>query len=64
MNNHLISGSESFNIGFIDSGTTFTYLPSGLYNELKVHFDWFCSLDKESHCKGSRIYSPKGYICF
>jgi Xylanase inhibitor C-terminal len=33
---------------------------------LLVHFDWFCGLDTQNHCKGKRIWS--GYdassICF
>lgn len=43
MNDHLISGSAAYNVGFIDSGTTFTYFPSNLYKMLKIHFDWFCN---------------------
>ena len=42
MNNHLIAGSEHVSVGFLDSGTTFTYMPSKLWNEIELHFDWFC----------------------
>jgi hypothetical protein len=42
MNNHYMGGSEEFNIGVIDSGTTFTYVPLKLFQMLIVHFDWFC----------------------
>jgi hypothetical protein len=45
MNNHLMAESQEFQIGVIDSGTTFTYVPHKLFNMLLVHFDWFCSLD-------------------
>lgn len=31
MNNHLMAGSEEFNIGVVDSGTTFTYVPNKLF---------------------------------
>ncbi len=27
MNNHYMAGSEEFNVGVVDSGTTFTYVP-------------------------------------
>ena len=32
LNNHYIDGSEKWNTGFIDSGTTFTYLPPEMWN--------------------------------
>lgn len=54
-NNHFIQGSEEFQIGVLDSGTTFTYIPHKLFNMLIVHFDWFCALDHANHCKGKRI---------
>ena len=28
MNDHFMEGTEDFNVGFIDSGTTFTYFPN------------------------------------
>ena len=64
MNNHLMAGSEEFNVGVIDSGTTFTYVPQKFFNMLNVHFDWFCSLDKANHCKGKKIQSSSDSICF
>eukprot|EP00347_Sterkiella_histriomuscorum_P001127 403373223 len=63
MNNHVIDGSTEFGIGFIDSGTTFTYLPSKLWNMLIQHFDWFCRVDK-NNCAGARITSNQNGICF
>ena len=66
MNNHFINGTEQFTVGFIDSGTTFTYLPGGLWTQLVVHFDWFCGLDKDNHCKGNKVYNPRksNTLCF
>lgn len=55
MNNHFIAGSEEYTRGFIDSGTTFTYLPSKLIEQLTSHFDWFCAVDPDNNCKGKRI---------
>ena len=43
MDNHLMSGSQEFGIGFVDSGTTFTYMPPQLFNSILIHFDQFCS---------------------
>lgn len=65
-NNHLMSGSEAFNVGVVDSGTTFTYVPEKLFTMILIHFDWFCSLDTEHHCKGKRIRSEgdPNAICF
>ena len=42
MNSHPIKGSSKFDIGFLDSGTTFTYLPHELYNSLLYHMKFFC----------------------
>lgn len=28
MNNHMLAHSKDYNVGFIDSGTTFSYLPN------------------------------------
>lgn len=38
MNDHFIEGSEVYKSGFVDSGTTFTYLPSNLFRLVKKHF--------------------------
>lgn len=60
-----MAGSDEFNIGVVDSGTTFTYVPTKLFQMLIVHFDWFCSLDSINHCKGKRIRSDdSNSICF
>lgn len=32
MNNHYMAGSEKSLVGFVDSGTTFTYINTALYN--------------------------------
>ena len=64
MNNHYMAGSEKFGIGFVDSGTTFTYINTALYNIIKKHFEWFCSVDAENHCKGRMDFSRRGYLCF
>jgi len=49
---------------FVDSGTTFTYVNTETYNAVKLHLQWFCSLDPEKHCKGRMDFSRKGYLCF
>ena len=54
MNNHEIHQANDIKTGFIDSGTTFTYIPSSLFEGLKEHFDWFCEVDPENNCKGKR----------
>lgn len=42
VNGHPLKGSHQFSSGFIDSGTTFSYLPSPLYDSILFHFDVFC----------------------
>jgi hypothetical protein len=42
MNDHMMKGTEQFSSGFIDSGTTFAYLPSKVYNIIRTHFELFC----------------------
>lgn len=66
INNHQMQNSNSYNLGFIDSGTTMTYFPGTIFNNLLIHFDWFCRLDSSKHCKGKRIYegSQPSKICF
>lgn len=64
MNNHVMKGTDSQRIAFIDSGTTFTYINTANYNAIKLHFEWFCSLDPENHCKGKINFTKKGYLCF
>lgn len=38
MNDHYIAGSETYKEGFIDSGTTFTFLPETLFVNIREHF--------------------------
>ena len=66
MNNHVMDGSSDFKIGFIDSGTTFTFFPPRLISMLMIHFDWFCQQDPVNHCKGKRVYKGQNpsTICF
>lgn len=64
MNNHHMAETHSQRTAFIDSGTTFTYLNIANYNAIKLHFNWFCSLDAENHCKGKMDFSRTGYLCF
>ena len=63
MNNHYMSGTEKIHTVFVDSGTTFTYVNTELYNIIKTHFTWFCGLD-DNHCKGEIDFAKKGYLCF
>jgi hypothetical protein len=51
MNNITISDSNNYNVGFIDSGTTFTYLPKKLFKAIEDSFKTFCSIS-DSHCRG------------
>jgi hypothetical protein len=64
VNNHLMKGSNSQTVAFIDSGTTFTYVNTANYNAIKLHFEWYCSIEPEKHCKGKMDFSRKGYLCF
>jgi len=45
INNHMIDGSDEYKTAFVDSGTTFTYFPSALYDSMLYHMDWFCKVD-------------------
>jgi hypothetical protein len=60
-----MKGTHIFDVGIIDSGTTFTYVPDRLFNIIRDHFDWFCMLDPANHCKGKRIHNGNSnIICF
>lgn len=62
VNKHMIKGSQKWSIGFVDSGTTFSYFPTEMFNQLMVHFDYFCNMTKDfklmngekRYCKGDR----------
>ena len=62
MNNHWIAGSETFTNGFIDSGTTFTFLPTALFGKIRDHFRWFCGF--EGNCMGKILSGNTREICF
>merc|ERR1712038_635847 len=64
MNDHFMTTTDSIKRAFIDSGTTFTYVPTIIYNAIKLHFQWFCSVDEENHCKGKMQFERQGYLCF
>ena len=60
INKHLIDGSSDWSTGFVDSGTTFTYLPPKMWDQLMLHFDYFCEEtknlpDSEKYCPGERF---------
>ena len=63
MNDHLLTGSLVAKHGFVDSGTTFTYLPKRLWESVLNHFDIFCEKGKNftrkdghrKYCHGSRF---------
>lgn len=60
MNNMPISDKSSYFTGFIDSGTTFTYFPRKIWNNIDYYFKDYCSRS-EAHCAGK----PTGKkICF
>jgi hypothetical protein len=43
----------------IDSGTTFTYLPQNLYDQITAHFSYFCQ--ETGTCGGEVIDNCFGY---
>lgn len=71
MNNHALQGSTKWRIGFVDSGTTFSYLPKDLWDSLVFHFNDFCEkatlLNDQKYCQGGRFLTKSdGYTvnCF
>lgn len=67
INGHLMAGTHIFDRALVDSGATFTSVPRRLLKIISEHFDWFCMLDLQGHCKGRRIHKDKLYddiICF
>ena len=64
MNNHKMANTQSQNIAFVDSGTTFTYMNTANYKAIELHFKWFCSIDPVNHCKGKMDFVRSGYLCF
>mmetsp|Transcript_4239 Transcript_4239/g.7187 ORF Transcript_4239/g.7187 Transcript_4239/m.7187 type:complete len:409 (+) Transcript_4239:398-1624(+) len=62
-NQHQIQASSQWSVGFVDSGTTFSYFPKTLWDQLMLHFDYFCeqtTLFREDdgqrkYCHGQRF---------
>lgn len=53
INDHFMLGSDHYSVGFVDSGTTWTYLPEALFEMVRTHFfTWFCV---ESSCMGKPV---------
>ena len=46
MNDHFMDGSKLWNVGFVDSGTTYTYVPKMMWKSIMLHFDYFCDQTK------------------
>lgn len=54
LNNHELAGTELFSNGFIDTGTTFTYVPQRMFDAIRQGFEsWFCP-DQPNNC-GSKL---------
>ena len=52
MGDKKLIGSEKWTEGFVDTGTTFTYLPTLMLEELKYEFSEFCSSDNKTNING------------
>jgi len=48
----------------IDSGTTFSYFPRGVWDLIEAHFRWFCGIDPENNCKGTLKFDKPGFLCW
>lgn len=46
MGNIPFKNSESWNVAFVDSGTTFSYIPTSMWDSLATYFDNWCSAAK------------------
>lgn len=66
MNNIPMEGLSDIKLGMLDSGTTFTYFPTLLFETFIEYFHWFCSVDTSNHCKGKLLNPSKNAndICF
>ena len=59
MNDHFLAGSENVKQAFVDSGTTFSYIPKRMWDSLMFHFDYFCEQTKDIRDgKGHKMYCP------
>jgi hypothetical protein len=75
LNAHMIPGSKTWNEIFVETGTTYAYVPPAMFEALMVHFDYFCDQTKDirddkgrkKYCSGKRFTTQiDGYnhICF
>ena len=59
MNDHFLQGSDQVKQAFVDSGTTFSYLPRRIWDSLMFHFDYFCEHTKNiKDSNGNKMYCP------
>ena len=63
-NDHFIIGSEFFSVGMIDSGSTFAYLPTNLYQLNYEHFEWYCNSELSKCASNLITVKNKNRICF
>ena len=75
LNAHMIPGSKVWNEIMVETGTTYAYVPSAMFEAIMVHFDYFCDQTKDirddkgrkKYCSGKRFTTKiEGYnhICF
>lgn len=63
MNNHRFATTYGATTVFVDSGTTFTYLPHTVFQGISDHFEWFCYADPANNCKGVMHFTTRN-LCF
>lgn len=63
MNDHYLANSDAYDKAMVDTGTTFSYFPTALMNNIRTHFDWFCNADIKN-CDGQFQLKNTVQICF
>ena len=58
MGNRMLENSATWKVGFIDSGTTFTYIPIKMWDQLVTYFDYHCEHAKNSGDGNADKYCP------
>jgi len=62
VNEHPMAGSSAYNIGFVDSGTTFSYLPHGLWDSLVYHFSYHCNQTNPDSSSDSKYCPSRPFL--
>jgi hypothetical protein len=59
-----IAGAEFGSNVILDTGTTFTYVPTGAFRAIETSINAYCAADTASRCKGRKVTVSQEGLCY